>query len=88
MRAADRGRTRLEDGVVSGQGTGLSPFSGVVIRGQFLVQGVAMNSHGLGGLGLIPLVFFQSFQDKLLLELGDRFLKEKPTLNHLGYKRF
>lgn len=48
----------------------------VVVTGEFLVEGVAVNSNRLGGFRLIAFAFFQRLQDEFLFKLTDSFFKK------------
>ena len=46
----------------------------VVVGGKPLVEGISMNPHGFGCLGLVPFILFQSRHDELAFELPYGFV--------------
>jgi hypothetical protein len=50
----------------------------------FAAERIAVNSQGLGGLGLIAFVFLQDLLDEPLLKLTDGIGVENFAVNHLN----
>ena len=60
----------------------------VVVGGKPLVEGISMNPHCFGGLGLVPLVLFQSRHDELAFELSYGFVVPQAAIDHFRDESF
>ena len=59
-----------------------------VVLGDFAAQGIAVDSQRSGGAALIAAGVLEDAADKLLFELGHRFVEQNAALDHHSDQRF